>query len=100
MLRRREERAAREAPPPELEQPRPPKPKPEPKPKEAARPRPSELDRIEAEIAVREAEVAELETKLSENWSDVDVLAAHKRSRDALAALLERWEQLFEQAQA
>ncbi len=26
------------------------------------------------------------------------MLAAHKRSRDALAALLERWEQLFEQA--
>jgi hypothetical protein len=27
------------------------------------------------------------------------VLAAHKRSRDALTALLQRWEQLFETAQ-
>jgi hypothetical protein len=49
---------------------------------------------------VREAEVAELETKLAEDWKDVDVLAAHKRSREALTALLERWERVFEQAQA
>jgi uncharacterized coiled-coil protein SlyX len=68
------------------------------KPKPKSR-RPSELERIEAEIAVREAEVAELETKLAEDWTDVDVLAAHKRSRDALTALLERWERLFETAQ-
>ena len=68
---------------------------PKPKPR-----RPSELERIEAEIAVREAEVTELEKKLAEDWTDVDVLAAHKRSRDALTALLARWEQLFEQAQA
>ena len=40
--------------------------------------------------------MAELETKLAEDWTDVDVLAAHKRSRDALTALLERWEALFE----
>ena len=62
--------------------------------------RPSELERIEAEIAAREAEVGELEAKLAENWTDVDVLAAHKRSRDALTALLQRWEALFEEAQA
>jgi len=89
MLRRREERAAREAPPP---QPKPPKAKPAPK----QRPRPSELERIESEIAAREAEVAELERKLAEDWSDVDVLAAHKLARDALTSLLERWEALFE----
>jgi ATP-binding cassette, subfamily F, member 3 len=91
MLRRREERAARDAPPP----PPPPKPKPagQPPPR---KPRPSELERIEAEIAAREAEVAELEAKLADDWTDVDVLAAHKRSRDALTALLERWETLFE----
>ncbi|HET7648376.1 MAG TPA: ABC-F family ATP-binding cassette domain-containing protein [Gaiellaceae bacterium] len=97
MLRRREERAAREkaaAAPPA------PKPAREAKPKPAPKPRPSELQRIEAEIAAREAEVAELEAKLAEDWTDVDVLAAHKRSRDALTALLERWEELFEQAQA
>jgi ATP-binding cassette subfamily F protein 3 len=94
MLRRREERVAREAAPaapakPRVEKPRPPR-----------MPRPSELERIEAEIAAREAEVAQLEAKLAEDWTDVDTLAAHKRSRDALSALLERWEQLFEQAQA
>ena len=90
MLRRREERAARETPPP------PPK---AAKPKQAPKPnprRPSELEHIEAEIAAREAEVRELEAKLAADWSDVDVLAAHKRSRDALTALLERWETLFE----
>ena len=38
-------------------------------------------------------------TVVAEDWSDVDVLAAHKRSRDALTALLERWERLFDQAQ-
>src|ERR1700758_256948 len=59
-------------------------------------PRPSELQRVEAEISVREAEVAQLEAKLAEDWSDVDVLAAHKRSRDALTALLDRREALFE----
>jgi Skp family chaperone for outer membrane proteins len=72
-----------------------------PKPaKAAAKPRPSELQRIEAEIATREAEVAELERKLADDWSDVEMLAAHKRSRDALQSLLTRWETLFEEAQA
>jgi ATP-binding cassette subfamily F protein uup len=94
MLRRREERAARAtAPAPKAEKPAKPKPKPAPKKR-----RPSELERIETEIAAREAEVARLEAKLAEDWSDVDVLAAHKRSRDALTALLTRWETLFEAA--
>ena len=97
LLRVREEREARAKPRPPVERAKP-APKPQaPKPKSR---RPSELERIEAEIAVHEAEVAELETKLAEDWTDVDVLAAHKRSRDALTALLERWEQLFDQAQA
>jgi ATP-binding cassette subfamily F protein 3 len=95
MLRRREERAARAAPEPKAER----------KPKAAKtakpqRPRPSELERIESEIAAREAEVRELEAKLAEDWSNVETLAAHKRSRDALQSLLKRWEELFEQAQA
>jgi ATP-binding cassette, subfamily F, member 3 len=98
LVRRREERAEREkAKPVAAEKPKP-APKPEPAP--AKKPRRSELERIEAEIATREEEVAELEKKLAEDWTDVDVLAAHKRSRDALTALLERWEQLFDQAQA
>ena len=97
MLRRREERAARatsaaQAPKPEKQ--------PKAKPQRAAKPRPSELQRVEAEIATREAEVAELEVKLAEDWANVDVLAAHKRSRDSLQTLLERWEALFEEAQA
>jgi ATP-binding cassette, subfamily F, member 3 len=99
LLRAREEREALANPEAPVERAKPsgkaPAPKLKPKP-----PRPSELARIEAEIAVREAEVAELEAKLAEDWTDVDVLAAHKRSRDALTALLERWEQLFDQAQA
>jgi ATP-binding cassette, subfamily F, member 3 len=97
LLRVREEREARAKPEALVERA-----KPAPKPA-APRPRPkraSALERLEAEIATREAEVAELEAKLAEDWTDVDVLAAHKRSRDALTALLERWEQLFEQAQA
>jgi outer membrane biosynthesis protein TonB len=95
MLRRREERAARAAKKPE---PAPKQEKPA-KPKRAPKPRPSELQKVETEISAREAEVAELELKLAEDWSNVDVLAAHKRSRDALQALLERWEELFEEAQ-
>jgi ATP-binding cassette subfamily F protein 3 len=99
LLRRREEREARAKPEPAIDRA---KPKPAPKPKAAAakKPRPSELERIEAEIAAREAEVAELEKKLAEDWTDVDVLAAHKRSRDALTALLERWEQLFDSSRS
>jgi ATP-binding cassette subfamily F protein 3 len=93
MLRRREERAAREAPPSAVEA------RPVSKPRPAPKRRPSELERIEAEIAACEAEVARLEEKLAEDWTDVDTLAAHKRSRDALTALLERWETLFEEAQ-
>jgi ATP-binding cassette subfamily F protein 3 len=97
LLRAREEREAREKPEAPAERPKavPKRPPPRPKPR-----RSTALERIEAEIAVREAEVAELEKKLADDWTDVDVLAAHKRSRDALTALLERWEQLFEQAQA
>jgi ATP-binding cassette subfamily F protein 3 len=97
MLRRREERAARAAAPAPEPTPKPPKASKQPKPKPR---RPSELERLEAEIASREAEVAELERKLADDWTNVETLAAHKRSRDALTSLLERWEQLFDQAQA
>ena len=90
MLRRREERAARTvAPAPKVGEGT--------QGKACARkPRQTELERIEAEIAAREAEVAELEAKLAEDWSDVDVLAAHRLARDGLKALIERWEALFE----
>jgi len=73
------------------------------KPKPSSRPqpsRPSELEQIEAEIAQREAAVAELERRLSEDWSDVEALAAHRQARDELQRLISRWERLFEEAQA
>ena len=68
--------------------------------KRAARPEsPSELERIEAEIAEREGVVAELERRLAADWNDVETLTAHRRARDELQALLERWETVFERAQ-
>jgi ATP-binding cassette subfamily F protein 3 len=95
MLRYREERAARAAAatPPEPKSERKPKPA-KPKPK-----RPSELERLEAEIAAREADVRELEAKLAEDWSNVEALAKHRQSRDALEKLLARWEVLFDESQ-
>jgi ATP-binding cassette, subfamily F, member 3 len=88
-------REARTAPPP-----------PEPaekarsKPVSSPSPRPSELDRIEAEIAAREQAVSELERRLADDWGDDEALAAHRRARDELQALLARWEELFERSQA
>ena len=74
---------------------------PGPKPQPARKRRqPSELERLEAEIAAREARIAGLERSLADDWSNVDVIAAHRRERSELQALLERWEELFEQAQA
>jgi ATP-binding cassette subfamily F protein 3 len=57
---------------------------------------PSELERVEAAIAQREEAVAELERELAEDWTDMDKVAAHRRARDELHALLSRWEVLFE----
>jgi ATP-binding cassette subfamily F protein 3 len=68
--------------------------KPEPKKK-----RPSELEELERQIAEREALVAKLESRLSEDWSDVETLDAHRQARDELQGLLSRWERLFEEAQ-
>ncbi len=86
----------------------PPKPK-EPVPKEPKSRRPiqprtqkrmpTELDQLETAIEAREAELAQLERKLAEDWADVDTLAAHKAAHDDLQSLLARWEQLFESPQ-
>jgi ATP-binding cassette subfamily F protein 3 len=89
----------------ERQVPAPPPPKPErkekPKAPSRAKPRrPSELDRIEAEIAGREVEIADLERRLADDWGDVDLLTAHRNARDELQKLLARWEQLFEAAGA
>jgi ATP-binding cassette, subfamily F, member 3 len=88
-------REARAEPPPDL----PKKEKPR-KPAPAPAQRPSELDRLEAEIAAREETVSELERRLADDWGDVETLAAHRRARDELQALLARWEELFERSQA
>jgi ATP-binding cassette subfamily F protein 3 len=76
--------------PPRAEKPKPPQPKQGPSP----------LDRIERQVEAAEARVAELEAKLAEDWGNVETLAAHRRARDELQSLLERWEELFDQAQA
>ncbi|MGZ4352578.1 MAG: hypothetical protein ACXVZ4_03440 [Gaiellaceae bacterium] len=55
---------------------------------------------LEAEIARAEQRVAELETKIADDWANVDLVAAHRAARDDLQALLARWEQLFEQTSA
>jgi ATP-binding cassette subfamily F protein 3 len=92
------ERTAAAAPPPEA--PTKPKPRPPaPAPARAKRRSPSELEVVEAEIAAAEARVSELERKLADDWTNMDVLAAHRASRDELKSLLGRWEELFDAAQ-
>jgi ATP-binding cassette subfamily F protein 3 len=81
---------------PEPELVRPVKPAP---PKPTRRP-PAELERLEADIAAVEARIAVLERKLADDWTNMDVLGAHRTARDELVALLARWEVLFEDAHA
>ena len=70
-----------------------------PRPERPAPSRPSELDRLEADITNRESLVADLERQLAEDWANVETLQAHRRARDELQRLLERWELLFEKQQ-
>jgi ATP-binding cassette subfamily F protein 3 len=88
-VRSQEEEAA---PPPKPEKPKKPR-APAPAPKNRGQ---TPLERIEAQISSREEEVAELERRLAQDWSDVDTLAAHRAARDELQALLSQWEELFE----
>jgi len=74
--------------------------KPRPERSRPARRTPSELDQVEAHIGALERRVAELEAKLAEDWTNMDVLTAHRAARDELRSLLVRWEELFEAAQA
>jgi ATP-binding cassette subfamily F protein 3 len=94
VARRAERESAAAAPVPVPKEKPPPKPAPHP----AGSRRPSELDRLEVEIASREQSVAELERRLAEDWADVETLAAHRRARDELQSLLQRWEELFERS--
>ena len=98
-VRVREERRAADAEPRRPQRRREVTPRSAPPAKPAAA-RPSELQRVEAEIAVREQAVAELEQRLADDWSNVATLAEHRRARDELQLLLQRWETLFERAQS
>jgi len=83
------------APPPRTE------PKPKAKRERAPRPakrEPTPLELVEAEVARAEARVADLERKLSVDWSDLALLTAHREARSDLEALLSRWEALFEES--
>ena len=71
-----------------------------PRPERARPRRPSELEQVEARIAAQEETVADLERKLADDWGDLELLTAHRAARDELQSLLDRWETLFEQAQA
>jgi ATP-binding cassette, subfamily F, member 3 len=92
-VRRREELAA---PPPVAE------PKPKPRKEEPPRPSAKQATRdpvaeIERRIERQEALIAKLETKLAEDWSNVDTIAAHRRARQELQTLLGEWEQLVDE---
>jgi ATP-binding cassette subfamily F protein 3 len=78
------------APPPEK-----PKAKPE-RPRRPAKPKPTPLELVEAEVARAEERVADLERRLAEDWGDAELVAQHRTARDDLAALISRWEALFE----
>ena len=95
MSREQERNAATAEPEPRREPERPAR-----KPAAATRKELSDLERVEARIAEVEARIDDLEKKLSEDWGDMDTLGAHRAARDELAALIERWEVLFEEAQA
>jgi ATP-binding cassette subfamily F protein 3 len=79
---------------------------PAPKPKKPSREHPArpvrlpptELELLEARIAGLETQISELEAKLADDWTNMDVLTAHRAARDELAELIARWEVLFEEA--
>ncbi len=87
---RAQEAAADLSAPPPLPKP------PRDRPKRPERAKPSALELVEAEVERAEARLAEVERKLAEDWSDTQLVSAHKRARDELDALLSRWEALFE----
>jgi ATP-binding cassette subfamily F protein 3 len=91
-------RTAETAPEPAPKQQRPAKPP--AKPSRPAKRKPTDLELLESRIAETEARVEELERKLADDWTNMDVLSAHRAARDELKALLERWEELFESAQS
>jgi ATP-binding cassette subfamily F protein 3 len=81
------------------------KPEPQPQKPTKEKPRPSRpkgptpIELVEREIARTEERIADLERRLADDWTNVDLANAHRAARDDLAALLARWEGLFEEAQ-
>jgi ATP-binding cassette subfamily F protein 3 len=59
---------------------------------------PTELEHLEGEIASVETRITELERTLADDWTNMEVLGAHRAARDELVTLLERWEVLFAEA--
>ncbi|MCY7303901.1 MAG: hypothetical protein LH654_12895, partial [Thermoleophilia bacterium] len=59
---------------------------------------PSELEQVERRITTLETKVEQLEAKLAEDWTNMDMLTEYRTSRDELQELLARWEALFESA--
>jgi ATP-binding cassette, subfamily F, member 3 len=88
--------AAKSAAPPEPQPPKTQKPARVPTPAKPKRRAPSELDTLETRIAETEARVGELEGRLATDWSNMDLLTAHRAARDELQGLLSRWEELFD----
>ena len=66
------------------------------KPKRPPKPTRSPIELVEAEVARAEERVAQLERQLADDWGDTALVAAHRDAREDLAALLSRWEALFE----
>jgi len=60
------------------------------------KPGPSALELVELEVARAEQRVNDLERRLAEDWGDMALLSAHREARENLAALLTRWESMFE----
>jgi hypothetical protein len=61
---------------------------------------PAPIDLVEREITRTEERIADLERQIADDWTNVDLVNAHRAALDDLTALLARWEDLFEQAQA
>ena len=100
-VRRRDELAAAEVERQEAAAPAAPtKRVPRPRPERPKARKPSAVEQLETEIAAREAELATLEQRLADDWADAEAVAAHRRVREELVALFERWEAAFEQAKA
>ncbi len=76
-----------------------PPPRPEPRRSPSGKPVRGERDpvaAIEARIEEQERTIATLEARLADNWSDADLVAAHRAARDELHRLLAEWEPLLD----